>query len=98
MKNTFYRNSLLAGLCLIVFIWFTFFLLKPENVPIPVRGLDTWVRAHWTVLIWIIVAIIVSDLVLTFDRFQTGTKKKLEALEKQVAVLKSDQRDLDHKV
>ena len=98
MKNTFYRNSLLAGLCLIVFIWFTFLLLKPENVPIPARGLDTWVRAHWTVLIWIIVAIIVSDLVLTFDRFQTGTKKKLEALEKQVAVLKSDQRDLDHKV
>jgi hypothetical protein len=97
----------LAGLCLIVFIWFTFLLLKPENVPIPLkpenvpipaRGLDTWVRAHWTVLIWIIVAIIVSDLMLTFDRFQTGTKKKLEALEKQVAVLKSDQRDLDHKV
>ena len=98
MENTFYRNFLFAGFCLSVFIWFIFLLLKPENVPIPVRGLDTWVRAHWTVLIWIIVAIIVSDLVLTFDRFQTGTKKKLEALEKQVAVIKSDQRDLDHKV
>jgi hypothetical protein len=86
------RNAFLALLCLIIFMWFTFLLLSPANVPTPVRGFDSWVRAHWTVFIWIIVAITFSDFVLSFDRFQTATNKKLEALEKQVSELKSDLR------
>lgn len=98
MRNTFYRYAFPALICLIFFFLVTFLLLKPENVPIPVRGLDAWVRANWTVFIWIMMALSIVDFVFFVDRFHAETKEKLEALEKQVAELKSDLRDLTRKI
>jgi hypothetical protein len=90
-------RTYLALLCPISLILFACLLLNPASIPTPVRGLDVWARAHWTTFIWIMAGICIADFVLGFDKFQQGTNKKLEALEKQVAELKSSLRDLNRK-
>jgi hypothetical protein len=95
-KSGIYRKALLGS------PWFTFtilsvfllllivLLLNPANAPSPASAVDAWLRAHWTLFIWIIVAVTIVDFVFTFDRFQTETTKRLDSLEKQVGDLKGD--------
>ena len=98
MRSTFYRDAFPAVLLgLIFFILITVLFVNPGNVPIPVRGLDAWARANWTVFIWIMAGIGIADFVLSSTRFQMGTSKRLEALEKRVAELEDNLRDLDRK-
>lgn len=91
-NNRLYRYAFLGSVCLTALILFIFLLLNPANAPASVRGLDEWVRGHWTFFIGIIVGISISDFVLTVDRFQTETKKKLSTLEKELTELKSELR------
>jgi hypothetical protein len=58
--------------------------------PAPVRGVEIWVRKHFAVFLWVIVALSICDSVAFLGRFHTQTNKRLEALEKQVAELKRD--------
>jgi hypothetical protein len=82
------RNPITASIALVGFIWITCLLLNPTYVPTLVRGLDIWVRTHFAVFLWVILALIIVDSVAFLARFQTQTNKRLEALEKQAAELK----------
>jgi hypothetical protein len=97
-RKPYYRDAYFVSLCLTAFVCFTVIFFNPVNAPASVRGLEAWLRAHWTVFIWIMVALTIVDFVLAFDRFQTGTNKKLAALEEQVAELKGGGHDLNRKI
>jgi hypothetical protein len=96
-RKPFYRDIYFVLICSTAFVCFAVIFLDPANVPVPIRGLESWLRAHWTVFIWIMAAICIVDFVLGYDRFQGETNEKLAALEKEVAELKGP-RDLNAKI
>ncbi len=93
MAGTRFSRNVFLGLTLLTAVLlFIVLLLPPANVPTSLGGLDLWLRAHWTVFIWLMVAFGILDFVFAFDRFQMETRKRLESLEKQMAGLRNDGR------
>ncbi len=89
VRANFHDKVFLGSLGVTVVILFVVLFVTPAHAPAPIRALDTWARAHWTLFIWIMAAITVVDFVLSIDRFQTEMKKRLEILEEQMAKLRS---------
>lgn len=91
------RNALLAVLCLVVVLLLASFLVSPADAPAFARGLDAWVRAHWVLFVWVIVAIGIVDFVLFFDRLQADARQRLDALERRLTDLERKVGELNRK-
>jgi hypothetical protein len=92
-----HRGVLLACVCLIFALAMTFALLAPASLPSPISGFDLWIRAHWTLFIWIIVALVIVDFVRTFERFQESARKKFSSIDKDVRELKAELDELNRR-
>jgi hypothetical protein len=63
-NDRFQHYAFHGAVCVTALILVIFLLVNPADVPASVKGLDEWVGARWTVFIWIIVAICISDFVI----------------------------------
>ena len=91
------RGVLLGFVCLIFALIMIFLVFAPRNIPGTWGQIVFWLRHHWTIFIWIIVAIVIMDSFLTFEEFRAPANRDLNELDRQVSHLKARLDELNRK-